>query len=276
VTSGGVPGGPILLTGASGRLGRHLARQLGTEGLRLRLTDRAPFPDPLPAGATFTQADLAEAETVAGLAEGCRAVLHFGGSPNEKPGFEGILDANFRGTFHVFEAARRAGARVVFASSNHAIGFHPRPGADDPRLPADCAYRPDTLYGLSKVYGEQLGRLYWDKHGVESVHLRIGTCTEVPPDARALATWLSPRDLARLCLAAVRAPRTGWAVVWGASANPASFWGEDDRALIGWAPQDSAEAWRAEVQGRVGDDPVAERFQGGVFCSLGMTRKDAG
>ena len=263
---------PVLLTGASGRLGRAVARRLGAAGITLRLTDLRPFPDPLPPGASFTQADLAEAETIAALAEGCRAILHFGGIPNETPGFEVILNANLRGAFHVFEAARKAGARVVFASSNHTIGFHARPDSEDAKLSSDCAYRPDTLYGLSKLYGEQLGRLYWDKHGVESVHLRIGSCTEVPRDARALSTWLSPDDLARLCLAAIGAPRTGWAVVWGASANPASFWAEDDRGVIGWEPQDSAEPWRGQIAGIVSGDPVAERFQGGTFASLGARR----
>jgi uronate dehydrogenase len=212
---------------------------------------------------------LGEAEAIAGLAQGCRAVLHFGGIPNEKPGYEAILAANLRGTFHVFEAARRAGARVVFASSNHAIGFHERPGSAEARLAADCAYRPDSFYGLSKVYGEQLGRLYWDKHGLESVHVRIGSCTAAPQHARALSTWLSPDDLARLCLAAISAPCTGWAVVWGASANAASFWGRDDRAVIGWEPRDTADGWCEQFAEVVSDDPWAERHQGGSFCSIG-------
>lgn len=271
MTAGCDAGQAVLLTGASGRLGRRLVRPLGAAGLVLRLTDRTPFPDPVPAAASFTQAELGDPDRIMSLAQGCRAILHFGGIPNEKPGFEAILDANLRGTFHIFEAARKAGARVIFASSNHVIGFHARPGAGGPKLASDCAYRPDTLYGLSKVYGEQLGRLYWDKHGVESVHVRIGTCTDEPENARALSTWLSPVDLAGLCLAAIKAPRTGWAVIWGASANPASFWGADDRAVIDWTPQDSAEPWRARLIDVVRDDPVAEQFQGGSFCSLGMT-----
>ncbi|WP_353211775.1 NAD(P)-dependent oxidoreductase [Rhodovarius sp.] len=259
---------PVLLTGASGRLGHGLAARLAAAGVVLRLTDRHAFPGALPPGASFTQQDLGDAAAIAELALGCGTILHFGGVPNEGPGFESILDANLRGCFHVYEAARAAGARVVFASSNHAFGFHPRPGEAAARLEADCAYRPDTFYGLSKVYGEQMGRLYWDKHAVESVQLRIGSCTATPQDARALATWFSHEDLARFCLAAIAAPRTGWAVIWGASANPASFWGGDDRALLGWEPQDSAEAWRAEIEGRVSADPLVERFQGGAFCAL--------
>lgn len=262
---------PVLLTGASGRLGRDLARRLGAEGVSLRLTDLAPFPGGLPPHATFTLAELGEAEAIAALAQGCRAILHFGGIPNESPGPEAILAANIRGALHVFEAARRTGARVVFASSNHAFGFHKRPGGAADRLAADCTYRPDSLYGLSKVYGEQLGRLYWDKHGVESVHIRIGSCTDEPRDARALSTWLSPGDLARLCLAALSAPRTGWAAVWGASANTATFWGRDDRAVIGWEPRDTADGWRSRLADAVTDDPWAELHQGGGFCSIGRT-----
>jgi uronate dehydrogenase len=258
----------VLVTGASGRLGAGVARALAGAGVALRLTDLRPFPGPLPPGAEMTVADLGERDSIAALAEGCQAILHFGGLPNESQGFEAILHANLRGAYHVFEAARRARARVVFASSNHATGFHERPAPGAPRLDADCAYRPDTLYGLSKVYGEQLGRLYWDKHGIESVHLRIGSCTPEPTDARMLSTWLSPDDLAGLCLAAVAADRTGWAVVWGASANAASFWGVDDRARLGWTPRDSADAWRERLSGQVSGDPVAERFQGGAFCSV--------
>jgi uronate dehydrogenase len=255
----------ILLTGASGRLGSVLARDLAAEGFALRLTDARPFPGPLPQGATFEAADLADATAFARMATGCRAILHFGGIPNDTPGFAAINAANIAGLHTIYEAARLAGARVVFASSNHATGFHERAR----RISTVDPTRPDGFYGLSKVFGEQIGRLYWDKHGVESVSIRIGSCCPAPVDARMLATWLSPADLARLCAAAIRAPRTGWALVWGASDNPDAFWGEDDRAVIGWQPQDSAEPWRESLRGVVTDDPVAERFQGGVFAARG-------
>jgi uronate dehydrogenase len=260
---------PVLVTGASGRLGAVLARDLAAEGFALRLTDLKPYPGALPPGATFRVADLADAEAFARMAEGCGAMLHFGGIPNDNPGFAPIAAANIAGMHTIYEAARLAGARVVFASSNHAVGFHPR----ERRLSIADPTRPDGFYGLSKVYGEQMGRLYWDKHGVESVNLRIGSCCPEPTDARMLSTWLSPADLARLCAAAVRAPRTGWALVWGASANIASFWGEDDRARIGWQPQDSAEPWRARLAGNVTGDAVAERFQGGLFAARGYSRQ---
>ena len=122
---------PVLLTGASGRLGHGLAGRLAAAGVALRLTDRHPFPGPLPPGASFTQQDLGDAAGITALAAGCGSILHFGGVPNEGPGIESILDANLRGCFHVYEAARAAGA----------TSFHsPSPG-DTRRSPGPSAPR---------------------------------------------------------------------------------------------------------------------------------------
>ena len=115
----------MLLTGASGNLGRALTKSLAAEGWTLRLTDIAPFPDAVPAGASFTQADLNDGVTILRLAEGCGAIVHLGGVSVERP-FEEVLGPNIRGLYHVYEAARREKARVIFASSNHSIGFHER------------------------------------------------------------------------------------------------------------------------------------------------------
>ena len=262
---------PILLTGASGNLGRALTRALSAEGWRLRLTDIAPFPDALPEGAAFTRADLNDGVTMLRLAEGCGAILHFGGVATEQP-FEVVLGPNIRGLFHIYEAARRERARVLFASSNHAIGFHERPGGNEAKLDADCAFRPDTFYGLSKAYGELMGRMYWDKHGVENLNLRIGSSFPEPVDRRMLSTWLSYADLARLVEKFLAAPRIGHAVVWGASANPDTYWGADHRDRIGWQPQDSSESFRGAVGGKVSGDPVTERYQGGSYTADGYTR----
>ena len=263
---------PILLTGASGNLGRMLAKELSAAGHTLRLTDIAPFPDPLPPGCTFTRLDLNEGLGLVRLAEGCGTILHFGGISVEHP-FEVVLGPNLRGLYHIYEAARREGARVVFASSNHSIGFHSRPTGNAERLDLDCAFRPDGYYGLSKAYGELMGRMYWDKHGVENVNVRIGSCFPKPINRRMLSTWLSYGDLARMMKAIIGAERVGHAVIWGASNNPETFWGKDHRDRIGWAPEDSAEDYRAEVGDIVSDDPVEERYQGGSYTSDGYTRK---
>ncbi len=261
------PARPVLLTGAAGALGRMLAQALAAQGWTLRLTDIAAFPDPLPPRASFQRLDLNDGLALARLAEGCGAILHFGGVSIEQP-FEEILGPNLRGLYHVYEAARRERARVIFASSNHSIGFHER----DNKLDLDCAFRPDGYYGLSKAYGELMGRLYWDKHGVENVNLRIGSCLPEPKEARMLATYLSYADLTRLCIAAVTAPRAGHAVIWGASANPESFWGKDHRDRIGWQPQDSAEAFRSGIAGKKSSDAVIERYQGGAFTAIEYSR----
>ncbi len=259
---------PILLTGASGALGRMLARELGAAGFTLRLTDIAPFPDPLPPRARFVRADLEEALAIVRQAEGCSTILHFGGNATEQP-YETIIGPNIRGLYHIYEAARREAARVVFASSNHSIGFHERSQTID----FDCQFRPDGYYGLSKAYGELMGRLYWDKHGVENVNVRIGSCLPEPRNARGLSTWLSYPDLARMMVRSILAERVGHCVIWGASANPKLFWGKDHRDRIGWQPQDSAEAYRAQIEHVVSDDPVEERYQGGFYCPIEYSRK---
>ncbi len=266
------PAKPVLLTGASGALGRLLTASLAAKGWTLRLADRAPFPDLVPDGASFTPADLEDGPAMLRLAEGCSTILHFGGISTEQP-FETVLGANLRGLHHIYEAARHAGARVIFASSNHTVGFHTR----DAVLDDDCAFRPDGYYGLSKAYGELMGRLYWDKHGVESVFLRIGSCFPEPHDARMLATWLSPGDLLRLVERATLAETTGpegCLVIWGASRNSRMrWWRRDGRTVIGWTPEDSADAYITALDGKITDDPVIERHQGGAFCAIDYSRR---
>jgi uronate dehydrogenase len=264
------PARPVLLTGASGALGRQLAPYLAGLGWSLRLTDIRPFPDPVPAGASFTAADLNDGVAMLRLAEGCGMILHFGGVSVERP-FEEVLGPDVRGLFHIYEAARRERARVLFASSNHAIGFHER----SEKLDEDCQLMPDGYYGLAKAYGELIGRMYWFKHGVESVLVRIGSCFPEPTDERMLSTWLSYGDLGRLVERATLAPRTGCCVIWGCSANSRSFWGHDARALIGWQPQDSADAHANRVLGKVSGNPVIERYQGGAYTAIDYTRTAA-
>ncbi len=263
------PPAQVLLTGASGALGRVLTRSLSAEGFSLRLTDIAPFPDAIPPGASFTRADLNDGVTMLRLAEGCGAIVHLGGVSVERP-FEEVLGPNIRGLFHIYEAARREGARVIFASSNHSVGFHERSES----LPADTQFLPDGFYGLSKAYGELMGRLYWHKHGVESVFIRIGSCFPEPVNARMLASWLSYADLSRLVVRCLVTPQVGCSVVWGASNNSRMTWWRDDaREPLGWAPQDSADPFAAQLAGRVSGDPVQERHMGGDFCAIGYSRK---
>lgn len=258
----------VLLTGASGNLGRVLAPALAAAGFRLRLSDLVPYPDPLPDGAAFAAADLTDASALASLCGDVTDIVHFGGI-NTETSSQAILNANILGTLNVFEVARRRGARIVFASSNHTIGFYERGRP----LTLDDPYRPDGFYGLSKAYIELLGRLYHDKHGVESVHLRIGSCLPEPLDTRHLATWLSYPDLVRLVTAALTAPDPGYALVWGISRNTRRWWTGDDAPRIGYLPQDDAERYLDRVVAEEGE-AAALAFQGGSHCAMGFSRED--
>lgn len=266
-----VPQKPVLLTGAAGALGRVVARGLAALGWRLVLTDIVAFPDAVPAGCRFVRADLNDGVAILRLAEGCGMILHFGGVSVERP-FEEVFGPNIRGLFHVYEAARRERARVLFASSNHAIGFHERGEA----LDDDCALLPDGYYGLSKAYGELMGRMYWFKHGVENINVRIGSSFPEPVDARMLSTWLSYDDLVRLCVRATLAKQVESCVIWGASANSRTYWRGDARDALGWAPRDSADGYAGQMAGKVSGDAVVERYQGGAYTAMGYTREGGG
>lgn len=262
------PAKPVLITGAAGNLGRQLVKGLGAAGWAMRLTDIQPFPDALPTDARFTQADLNDGVTLLRLAEGCGAIVHLGGVSVERP-FEEVLGPNIRGLYHVYEAGRRERARVIFASSNHTVGFHERAATITPAN----AQLPDGYYGLSKAYGELMGRLYWFKHGVESVFLRIGSCFPEPTNARMLASWLSYPDFVRLVSRAVLAEQVACATIWATSANAAmTWWKDDDRARIGWTPQDSADSYAAQLKGAVSGDPIEERYMGGSYPAIDYTR----
>ncbi len=263
------PTKPVLLTGASGKLGREITAHLASLGWSLRLTDITPFPDPLPPNCTFAQADLADGLAILRLAEGCGMILHFGGVSVERP-FAEVLGPNISGLYHIYEAARREGARVLFASSNHAIGFHER----SEKLDDDCLLMPDGYYGLSKAYGELMGRMYWFKHGVENVNVRIGSSLPEPVDARMLSTYLSYADICRLCERATLAPATGSCVIWGASNNARTFWGNDARKAIGWEPLDTADIYAGQLAGKLSGDAVVERYQGGAYTVIDRTRQD--
>ena len=264
-----IPERPVLLTGASGTIGRLLTARLTALGWSLRATDIVPFPGELPSEASFELVDLEDRDAVRRSAEGCGLILHFGGVSTEQS-FDAILGPNLRGCFNIYEAARREGARVVFPSSVHTVGLYERTAI----LDQDCPLRPDGYYGLSKAYGELLARMYWEKHAVESVLIRIGSVLPEVPDERILSTWISHDDFVRLVQHCAAAEQVACSVVWGASNNARSFWRGDARRRIGWAPLDSSDDQTERVRGRVTNDPVAERYQGGKFVSVDFTRPD--
>lgn len=261
----------ILITGAAGGVGTLLRPRLARHGRILRLLDVAPVPAPRPGEAAETvQASVTDLPAVQRACEGADAVLHLGGLSGEAP-WEQILTTNIHGTYAVLEAARRCGVpRVVLASSNHAVGFHPRDGADAP----DYLFpRPDTYYGVSKAAGEALGSLYHDRYGLDVVCLRIGSCFERPTAPRQLATWLSPDDCARLVEAALTAPSPGFRVVWGISANTRGWFCLDEARALGYEPRDDAEQYAADLLPGT-DGPDDEIRLGGDFTSPALDAKD--
>lgn len=257
---------PLLLTGAAGGLGTLMRSLLPAQGYDLRLLDARPIPD-APDAVT---ADLADLDALRAAVRGTDAVLHLAGISLEAP-FEKILKANIEGTYHLYEAARLEGVRrVVFASSNHAVGDTPVPAPDAPRIPVDTPHRPDTFYGLSKCFGEDLAQLYWDRHGIETVSVRIGSCFPEPTSVRMLSIWLSPADAARLFHAALTAEDVGHTVVYGSSANTRLWWDLTSARALGYTPEDDSEPFAARLIAEQGEldpaNPAHDRL-GGHFLT---------
>ncbi|MFN2560071.1 MAG: NAD-dependent epimerase/dehydratase family protein [Jatrophihabitans sp.] len=247
----------VLLTGAAGTIGQALMQRLPAFGWDLRPFDREQIPGGI-------VGDVTQAADLDAAMSGAEAVVHLAGMPTEAP-WPVIREANIEGTLQVFEAARRAGVpRVVYASSNHAVGFTPL--ADD--QPADLPPRPDTLYGVSKVFGEALGRYYVDRYGMQVACLRIGTFEDRPSHPRSLLTWLSPDDGARLVDACLRSPSLGYALVWGVSANTRRAWSLDAGRALGYEPHDDAEDHLADIPDA--DPHPSDAFLGGGFTSQGF------
>jgi uronate dehydrogenase len=256
----------ILITGAAGRIGTMLRSRLARPDRTLRLLDVAQLdPGPGP-GEEAVTASVTDMDAMTQACRGVDAVIHLGGIPSEGP-WDRVIDVNINGTYVVFEAARRAGVpRVIFASSNHAVGFTPR--SDFPVR--DYAFpAPDTYYGVSKVTGEALAALYSRRYGMHAICVRILSCFERPRDARMLSTWLSPDDAGRLFDACLTADSPGYRVIFGVSANTRGGWVSLDEAkALGYRPRDDAEAFAAEVIAASGErdpaDPVF-RYLGGEF-----------
>ena len=255
----------LVVTGAAGGLCSRLRGRLDHVADEIVLSDLSDL-EPASPNERSHPCELTDLEALRALLRGGGDVLHFGGQSVEAP-FERILHSNLIGTYNLYEAARLEGVRrVLFASSNHAIGFHER----ETRLDADSPVRPDSLYGVSKVYGEALARFYFDKFGIESLIVRIGSCFDEPADRRQLATWMSPEDMVRLIERMVTVARLGCAIVYGASANDERWWDDRLSAHVGWHPRDNAETFRAGVEGRTKvPDPAdpAVRYQGGAFVT---------
>jgi uronate dehydrogenase len=238
-------GRKVLVTGAAGLIGRIACAGLAARGWKVRGLDSVPLDGVDGLADPPVVADVRDAEAVRKATAGVDAVVHLAGIPTEAP-FEEILATNIEGTFRVFDAARREGVRrVVYASSNHAVGYTPRTALVSVDLPP----RPDSYYGVSKVFGEALGRLMVDRYGMEVVCLRIGSWKQYPETLRDLATWISPADGVRLLAAALTAPDVGFAVVYGISANTRAWWDLAPARALGYLSVDDAEDYADRIPG---------------------------
>ena len=221
----------VLITGAAGSVGSHLRRELAGR-YALRLSDVKP-------------------------------ITHLGGFSVEGP-WETILEANIVGLYNVYEAARRNKVkRILFATSNHAVGFYRR----DEKIDHRVYPKPDSRYGVSKVFGEALGSLYADKYGLEIFNMRLGNVNPEPVDKRRLSIWISPRDLAQLVTIGIEHPEVRFEIVYGVSGNKRAWYDNSNAHRLGYKPQDDSEGWAAEVLAKEPPvaDPLIERYQGGTF-----------
>ena len=214
----------------------------------------------------FVRADLSVMSEVENAVRGVEGIVHLGGWSTEGP-WETILNANIIGCYNLFEAARRARVeRIVFASSNHTVGFYPRQrkiGIDEP-------VRPDSRYGVSKAFGEALGQLYAYKHGLRVTCLRIGNVTDAPEDKRRLSIWISPEDLMQLIRIGLEHPDIRCEIFYGASDNARAWWDNGEAYRFGYRPVGRAEDHAAAAlaaDARIPSDRVAEWYQGGLYCS---------
>ncbi len=251
----------ILITGAAGKIGHTLREGLRGRYPVLRLSDIAPLGSARD-GEELAPADLSDLSAVEGIMQDVDCVVHLGAIPGEDT-WEKILPNNIIGTWNVFEAARRKGVRrVVYASSHHTIGFYRRERVIDQSV----VPRPDGIYGVSKVFGEAVGRLFADKHGLSVACLRIGAFRDTPSDRRLLYVWLSPRDTVQLVGCCIDAPDYHFITVYGISDNARSGYRNEGLEFLNYRPQDKAEDYAAEIM-RTPDDEeaISRQFHGGIY-----------
>ncbi|GAB3338887.1 NAD-dependent epimerase/dehydratase family protein [Chromohalobacter beijerinckii] len=256
----------LLVTGAAGGVGKAIRPHLSKLAHQVRLTDIADL-GVANGHEELVRCDLTDADGVKNLVADCDGIVHLGGVSVEKPWMD-ILQANIIGTYNLYEAVRAfRNPRVVFASSNHTIGYYPR----TERIDTDAPRRPDSLYGVSKCFGEDLASLYYNKFNVETLCVRVGSCFSEPADARMLATWLSVEDFVSLLRRAFSAPKLACTVIYGASNNTESWWDNSKSSFLGWVPEDSSEPWRAEIEARkeqINPASPAVIYQGGKFVTF--------
>jgi uronate dehydrogenase len=255
----------ILVTGAAGGVCTWLRKLLPAVYSDIRWSDIRK-PADLGLKENFVAADLSKMAQVEKIVTGIDGIVHFGGFSVEGP-WDTIFNANIIGCYNLFEAAYRAGVkRVVFASSNHAMGFYPRAKT----IGVNVTVRPDSRYGVSKAFGEALGAFYADKHGLRVTSLRIGNVADSPVDRRRLAIWLHPEDLVQLIRIGLEHRDIHFEIFYGASDNADAWWDNSNARRFGYKPTFKSDDYRAAAlagEAKLKPDPVGDRFQGGPFTT---------
>lgn len=255
----------VVMTGAAGGVATMIRPYLREITSELVLSDRGDIDD-LQAGETSLPADLTDLASMERLLKGADGLIHLGGQSIEAD-WETVLDANIIGLHNTYEAARRQGCkRIIFATTNHVVGFYRRQQTIDHTVMA----RPDSRYGVSKAFGEALGRMYADKYGLRFLNIRIGNVGDKPLDIRRLSIWVSPGDLTQLIQIGLTHPNLHFEVVYGASRNARAWWDNTNAYRLGYQPEGRAEDYAdiahaaSEAQP---DDRITAQFQGGTFCA---------
>jgi uronate dehydrogenase len=258
----------LVLTGAAGRLGSYLREPLAKMCDALVSTDIVDDIGTLYDGETYAKGDLASLDDMMRVLEGADMVVHMGAYADEGP-FEKLLGPNFIGAYNIWEAAYQRGLkRVVYGSSIHAVGMHPKTDFID----TEVRHRPDTFYGLAKCFAEDLGSMYWDKRGLESVHMRILSCAQVT-NARALGSWLSYDDLIQLTRRSIETPVTGFSVVYGVSNNDRVPVDNSKASFLGYRPKDNAEQFADRILAETAsldNQDKGNMCHGGPFASVDL------
>jgi uronate dehydrogenase len=262
----------VALTGARGQLGTVLRAELLRRRVDLRSAGGSKPLTPLIDGEDVCFGDLRDPAVVDRVLEGVDVVIHLAGTSVERPLPE-IIENNLKALYELYQGARRHRVkRVIFASSNHAFGMY----SVDDKLDPGCAFRPDGFYGLSKVWGEAMTRMYWDKHGIEGISIRIGSCLPRPTEVRHLSTWFGHDDFFHMIDRCLAVPDVGYLAVWGISNNTRRYlnFGEDE-ARLGYVPKQDSEIYAAELLKQKNPlDPIAQRYQGGGFVTGDFTPID--
>jgi nucleoside-diphosphate-sugar epimerase len=245
----------LTITGGAGRIGSALTPLLRDQ-FRIRLADRRDPGSGLECD-EYVLADVTDLAAAERAVAGAGAVVHLAGNPATSATWNEVRPANIDGTFNIFEAARRQGIhKVVFASTNHVMGFY----ALERSFPIDtrAPIRPDSLYGVSKAFGEALARYYSDTFGMSMICLRIGWFTpRLPANASLNALWISARDLAQIVRCCLETPRP-FGIYNATSNNPQRQWDlATSREELGYAPVDDVTQVMLPGEGPAYVDPRA-------------------